>query len=45
MAVEKFCMTKSPRRNLLDEGIELGAACVPSGHASDCTTVPGELFT
>ena len=34
-------MTKSPRKNLPDVGIELGAACMPSGHASDRATAPG----
>ena len=38
MAVEKFFMTKSPRKNVPDVGIELGAACMPSGHASDRAT-------
>ena len=28
-------MTKSPRKNVPDVGIELGAACMPNGHASD----------
>ena len=32
-------MTKSPRKNVPDVGIELGAACMPSEHASD--TAPG----
>ena len=35
-------MTKSPGKNVLDVGIELWAACMPSGHASDRATVPGE---
>ena len=34
-------MTKSPRKNVPDVGIELGAACMPSGHASDRATAPG----
>ena len=34
-------MTKSPRRNVSDVGIELGAACMPGGHASDRATAPG----
>ena len=34
-------MTKSPRKNVHDVGIELGAACMASGHASDRATVPG----
>ena len=32
-------MTKSPRKNVPDE---LGAACMPSGHASDRATAPGK---
>ena len=35
-------MTKSPRKNVLDVGMELGAACIPSGHASDRATAPGD---
>ena len=35
MAVDIFFMTKSPRKNVPDVGIELGAACIPSGHASN----------
>ena len=31
-------MTKSPRKNVPDVGIELGAACMPSEHASDRAT-------
>ena len=31
----KFFMTKSPRKNVPDVGIELRAACMPSGHASN----------
>ena len=34
-------MTKSPRKNEPDVGIELGAACLPSEHASDRATAPG----
>ena len=34
-------MTKSPRKNVPDVGIEFGATFMPSGHASDQTTVPG----
>ena len=34
-------MTKSPRKNVPDVGIELGAACMPSGHASDRATASG----
>ena len=41
MAVEMFFMTKSPRKNVPDVGIELGAACMPSGHASNRATAPG----
>ena len=36
-------MTKSPRKDVLDLGIELGAACMPSGHASDRATAPGRM--
>ena len=28
-------MTMSPLKNVPDVGVELGAACMPSGHASD----------
>ena len=35
-------MTKSSRKNVPDVGIELGAACMPSEHASDRTTAPGD---
>ena len=34
-------MTKSPRKNVPDVGIELGAACMPSEQASDRATTPG----
>ena len=34
-------MTKTPRKNVPDVGIELGAACMPSEHASDRATAPG----
>ena len=34
-------MTKSPRKNVPDVGIELEAACKPSRHASDQATAPG----
>ena len=37
-------MTKSPRKNVPDVGIGLGAACMPSEHASDRATVPGWLL-
>ena len=33
-------MTKSPQKNVLDVGIELGAACMPSELASDRATAP-----
>ena len=33
-------MTKSPRKNVPDVGIELGATCTPSEHASDRATAP-----
>ena len=39
-----FFMTKSPRKNVPDVGIELGAACMPSGHASDRATAPGSCM-
>ena len=35
-----FYMTKSPRKNVPDVGIELEAACMPSRHTSDRTTAP-----
>ena len=35
-------MIKSPRKNVPDVGIELGAACKPSGHASDRATRPAD---
>ena len=35
-------MTKSPRKNVPDVGIELGAACMPSELASDRATAPGK---
>ena len=38
-----FFMTKSPRKNVPDVGIELGATCMPSGHASDRATAHGEF--
>ena len=41
MAVEISFMTKSPRKNVADVGIELGAACMPSELASDRATAPG----
>ena len=36
-------MTKSPRKNVSDVEMELGAACMPSGHASDRATVTALL--
>ena len=36
-------MTKPPRKNVPDVGIELGAACMPSELASDRATAPGIL--
>ena len=36
-------MTKSPRKNVPDVGIELGAACMPSELASDRATAPGRV--
>ena len=38
-------MTKSPRKNVPDVGIELGAACMPSELASDRTTGLKAFFT
>ena len=35
-------MTKSPRKNMPDVGIELRAACMPSEYASDRATAPGK---
>ena len=35
-------MTKSPRKNVPNVGIELGAACIPSEFASDRATAPGQ---
>ena len=35
-------MTKSPRKNVPDVGIELGVACIPSELASDPATAPGQ---
>ena len=37
-------MTKSPRKNVPDVGIELGAAYMPSEHASDRATAPSMFF-
>ena len=34
-------MTKCPRKNVPDMGIELRAACMPNEHASDQATAPG----
>ena len=34
-------MTKSPQKNVPDVGIKLGAACMPSEHASDRAAAPG----
>ena len=34
-------MTKSPRKNEPDVGIELGAACMQSGYATDRATARG----
>ena len=34
-------MVISPRKNVLDVGIELGDASMPNGHASDRATAPG----
>ena len=35
-------MTKSPRKNVPDVGIELGTACMPSELAFDRATAPGD---
>ena len=35
-------MTKSPRKNVPDVGIELGAACMLSELASEPATAPGQ---
>ena len=37
-------MTKSPRKNVPDVGIELGAACMPSGHASIELPRPAAIY-
>ena len=37
-------MTKSPRKNVPDVGIQLGAACMPSELASDRATAPGRVI-
>ena len=37
-------MTKSPQKNVPDVGIELGAACMPSGYTSDRATSPSQLI-
>ena len=37
-------MTKPPRKNVPDVGIELGAACMPSELASDRATAPGRCL-
>ena len=39
-----FFMTKSPRKNVPDVGIKLGAVCMPSGHAFDRATAPHFVF-
>ena len=44
MAVEFFFMAKSPRKNVPGVGIKLGAAWMPSGHASDRATAPHFVF-
>ena len=36
-------MTKSPRKNVPEVGIKLGAACMPSEQASNRATAPGRL--
>ena len=37
-------MTKSPRKNVPDVGIELVAACMPSGRVSDRANAPEECI-
>ena len=37
-------MTKSPRKNVPDAGIEVGAACMPSEYASDQDTAPVNTY-
>ena len=37
-------MTKSPRKNVPDVGIKLGAACMPSELASNRATAPGQRY-
>ena len=37
-------MSKSLRKNVPDMGLELGAACMPSEHASDRATAPGYKY-
>ena len=34
-------MTKSSRKNVLNAGIDLGTACIPSGIATNQATAPG----
>ena len=41
--VAKKKKKKSPRKNVPNVGIELEAACIPSGHASDRATAPGDI--
>ena len=40
-----FIFTKSPRKNVPEVGIEIGAACMLSEHASDRATAPDYLRT
>ena len=37
--------SKSPRKNVPDLGIKLGAACMPSGHVSDQATIATAMLT
>ena len=43
--VRNVFTTKSPWKNVTDVGIELGAACMPSEHASDRATMPSYNLT
>ena len=44
MVVEIVFMPSCPRKDVLDVRIELGAVCMPSGHASDRSTAAGPLI-
>ena len=45
MAVKIYLMTESPRKNVQDVEIELGAAYMQSGHSSNRATAPGNLYS